>query len=543
MTEPMLEERLKALCMDSGGAREADLDIDLAKIRAAQRKNWDPVLLTWFTDHTPEGHSRRIIGLLGRAIGTDLLTRDELFVLLAACYLHDLGMQVGKVDGRGLDAMRSSDWNHVRRRHPRQSRELIVDRTLVHERDQYEIGLPSSSPFLEAISIVAESHGSEFFDDAIAELRTRDLRPSNESLRLEGVAALLLMGDELDLHKTRVDDLWREDFADLSSIGQLHYHLHHYISVVDIRHGVPSNRRQIRLRFSLPEDSGEDVDSLQEWLGRRLLKQIARTNPILQEQFDGRLEWSDMLEFETEMVRGPVYRPLPQAAREHLQVELTQERLVARTEVRDWIKDAVRLRSNQLGIIGLRGDDKTDLSYLLHWTLALGRAESVVLLHVDFTQRVGHDVRDLSELVSDALSGLYPNEPAPQGDAADLVEVLLDAVAAGKMALVLQAPSRATDESRAWCRELLDRLSERGSGFALVIDDRELDLPDVARARRIKLFKHKHVSSHLHRVLGLPSEVADREAERLMRLTDGAPGAIVYDMLCRVKQAIVQETI
>jgi len=166
-----LEALLKGLCHDTGGTRESDLDQDLRRVRNAQAVNWKKILLTWFTDHTPEGHSRRIIELMGQAIADDeLLTREELFVLLAACYLHDLGMQDAIIDGRNIEVMDSSDWELVRERHPERSEQLIINRTLARLRDEYEIGLPQNSDLLEPIGLVARSHGSRYFEAAITEL-------------------------------------------------------------------------------------------------------------------------------------------------------------------------------------------------------------------------------------------------------------------------------------------------------------------------------------------------------------------------------------
>jgi hypothetical protein len=316
--ELTLETRLRELCFVDN-ERDTSLDTELVRIRNAQAGNWSPVILTWFTDHSSEGHSRRIIDLLGRAFdGDDLLTRHELFVLLASCYLHDLGMQDAQIDGRGIEEMTSHDWDLVRERHPEWSRKLIVGRTLARLRDQFDIGLPQNSEFLEPIAIVAESHGSRFFDDAIAELRRRDFRPGNEPARLAAVAALLMMGDELDLHRARVDDAWPVDTINLSPVGQLHFWLHHFVTKVDFERGTPTSIRNIVLRLSFPETHEQYPADIEEWLVRRLLRQIRRTNTVLREELDGRFTWGTKVVLDREYVPGEVYRRLPRAAQRTL---------------------------------------------------------------------------------------------------------------------------------------------------------------------------------------------------------------------------------
>lgn len=55
-----------------------------------------------FTDHKPDGHSERIIRILNDLCSEMMEMKDkklnvqEIFVLLASAYVHDVGMQYGK---------------------------------------------------------------------------------------------------------------------------------------------------------------------------------------------------------------------------------------------------------------------------------------------------------------------------------------------------------------------------------------------------------------------------------------------------------------
>jgi hypothetical protein len=550
-----LEDRLNRLCLDDSGERCAALDQDLARIRDAQRQNWTPILLTWFTDHTSEGHSRRIIELLGRAIGEeDLLTRNELFVLLAACYLHDLGMQDAKIDGRGIETMGSEAWNLIRERHPSRSRQLIIDRTLARLRDQFAIGLPPESDFLEPIALVAESHGSKFFEADIAELRERDFRPGNETARLAGVAALLLLGDELDLHRGRVDGSWPRDMFDLSAVGQLHFHLHHYVSRLDITRAAPSRQRRVSLRFTFPEDSDGYRAELKEWLARRLLRQIRRAAPVLQEEFDGALQWDDRLDIADEVTTGPIVRQLPGPAARHLAATVAGERLVDRAEIRSEITDGLAGLDTKPTIVGLRTGARSDHAYLLSWTIALAWERPVIPLYLDFTMGAGHDLLDLPEAVRSVLEAHEPrladlatDQPAHVFDIGDvrgattpdeLANSLVTAVTRGEVILMLQGVSKTADDVREWCSALLERVQQGPRGFVLVVDTAKLELPSHSKLHRLNAYREKQIAAHLRDCLGYPAGDASREAEAVFQLGSGAPVPTLLDMLRRVTHSV-----
>src|SRR5437764_14256194 len=71
-----------------------------ADIEAGAAKIWAQPQAPWFTDHTTS-HSRRIGSSIEQILlGTPLpqwfdpLSREELLILIGACYLHDIGMQM-----------------------------------------------------------------------------------------------------------------------------------------------------------------------------------------------------------------------------------------------------------------------------------------------------------------------------------------------------------------------------------------------------------------------------------------------------------------
>lgn len=551
MTHLRLETLLNQLCHDTAGKREADLDLQLLRIRDAQAVNWKKVVLTWFTDHTPEGHSRRIIELLGQALDDDeLLTREELFVLLAACYLHDLGMQDAIIDGRNIEDMDSSAWQLVRERHPERSEQLIINRTLARLRDEYEIGLPQNSDLLEPIGLVARSHGSRYFEAAVIELEERDFRPSNRPARLGGVAALLLMGDELDLHRVRVDNDWPAEMFELSAVGQLHFHLHSYITRIEFLRGVPTSTRRISLGFTFPAGAENYPALLQEHLARRLLKQIRRTNPVLVRAFDGALTWDDTLAFAAQESSTGAYRELPVPARHQLDLEIATERLVDRKGVRDDLEDALANRLQRSTVVGIKDSPDADTGYVLRWVIALARATGVLPLHLDFSIVAGHDLNDLSEVVMEVVDAalaefeaehrLHESEDIQRllgTEEQQLIDDVAQAVAGGDILLVLQGLTNASQKVTEWAAELLDQIDGATAGVAVIID-RAPALPADARTHSLLNLTQTDISAHLTNVLGYPQPTAEAEATAIFGLGAGMPARVAHEMLQRVTQHV-----
>ncbi|MDP3183069.1 MAG: hypothetical protein Q8M54_09685, partial [Desulfobaccales bacterium] len=86
-----LEQKLKESSCD-------ELWKDLQQIKGAAQQIWQTPKLRWYPDHGLR-HSHRIIELIGQIVeplyrrNPDYFLPEELFVLLASCYLHDIGMQ------------------------------------------------------------------------------------------------------------------------------------------------------------------------------------------------------------------------------------------------------------------------------------------------------------------------------------------------------------------------------------------------------------------------------------------------------------------
>ena len=175
---------------------DADQLRGLENVRAAAARVWSRPLHRYYTDHTT-AHSERVIalldGLTAGVMATDKrLSPTEVYVLLAAAHLHDIGMQNEKFAGGDLE--------EIRAHHHEQTAEMIY---AVFEDPAAAFSLPlTGDPALaEAVALVAKGHrrvdlaGAEY--DSFAH--------GAETLRLRLLAALLRFADELDIDHRRVD--------------------------------------------------------------------------------------------------------------------------------------------------------------------------------------------------------------------------------------------------------------------------------------------------------------------------------------------------
>ena len=198
-----LERHLEELCE----IHQLVLDLcgRLDRVRSSAKAIWTNQRLMWFTDHRASTHSVNIIVHLASVLArlqktSQALTPHELYVLLAACYLHDIGMQDYRTDGgRGVEDFKDEDYMRIRRNHAQRSKELIIRRTLRRGRDDFRIDLDDDD-YLVPIGLVS---GRTWFLLLPAERSrswgARHDSPGNEPLRGGLLASLLLMGDELDL--------------------------------------------------------------------------------------------------------------------------------------------------------------------------------------------------------------------------------------------------------------------------------------------------------------------------------------------------------
>jgi hypothetical protein len=120
------------------------------------------------------------------------LAPTEVFVLLSAAYLHDIGMQNEK--------FAEGDFDEIRAHHNEQTAEMIY-KIFEDPANAFAIPLARDPGLVEAVALVAQGHrqvdlNAEGYDPLVQ---------GNETLRLRLLAALLRLGDELDIDYRRAD--------------------------------------------------------------------------------------------------------------------------------------------------------------------------------------------------------------------------------------------------------------------------------------------------------------------------------------------------
>lgn len=224
---------------------DADQRRALENVRAAVDRIWSRPLRRYFTDHAVS-HSERVIALLdgltaGMMATEKHLSPTEVFILLAAAYLHDVGMQNEKFAGGDLD--------EIRAHHNEQTAEMIY---AVFEDPAHAFPIPIARDpgIVEAVALVAKGHRK-------ADLHGEEYDPlvhGGETMRLRLLAALLRFGDELDIDHRRVD-IEQMKLLALPVESQLHWWKCHYVS------GVGIVDEYIRIAYRFPQDR-PDYESL-----------------------------------------------------------------------------------------------------------------------------------------------------------------------------------------------------------------------------------------------------------------------------------------
>ncbi|MCI5163926.1 MAG: hypothetical protein D3917_18305, partial [Candidatus Electrothrix sp. AX5] len=245
-------------------------------IKRAAEDIWKEARLGWFTNHGV-AHSQTIVRLLDQLCG-DLLTDeqpsglrpDEVFLLLAAAWLHDIGMQdLSGLNDKSVDQLTDIEWEIVRKRHPIRAKEII---------EASAPGSPHPNPFLATLkldrnvciplSLICMGHGSSYYKEAVTRLarRTFDISGQGEPVRCILLTSLLLLADELDLHNRRVK---RPNNYPLSKISELHYFRHHFVDYVKVDK-LNQVEKQIQLTLALPVPTEELhkgwAQDLQDWI-------------------------------------------------------------------------------------------------------------------------------------------------------------------------------------------------------------------------------------------------------------------------------------
>jgi hypothetical protein len=228
-------------------ALEADQRRALENVRAVAARIWAHPLHRTCADHGVS-HSERVIALLGGLtagmMATDKrLSAAEVWVLLAAAYLHNIGMQ--------HNTFAESSFEEVRLEYGERTAEMIFA-VFKDPKEAFPISLADDPAICEAVALVARGQGqvnllSDEYDDLVS---------GGGNLRLRLLAALLRFADALDIDHRRVD-LERMKLVTLPAESRLRWWKCHYVGGVRI-----DDNEYIRIQYRFPSEKAADYERL-----------------------------------------------------------------------------------------------------------------------------------------------------------------------------------------------------------------------------------------------------------------------------------------
>src|SRR5581483_9067908 len=480
------------------------------------------------------GHSDSLVRLVGESIAhlqatPARLDCHELFVLLAACYVHDVGMQAMPVE-KALDELTPSDHDTIRREHPSVGRTLIVSRTLARDRDQFDLGLHDDE-FLAPIALVSEAHGTETYASAVAALIETRPQPGGVPLRGDLLGALLLMADELDLQRARATF---PNEAKLSTVSMVHHFLNHYVSGVHVCDASVPTTRRISIDFLFPEDSQPFRNDVRELIVKKLLRQSRLTNPVIARRTDGQMQWDTRVAtHETLDVAGQLRHPTPEVW-QHMRRSVVEGRLIGRRELLKDIKKVIDassdLTSTSAEIVMSEGSEE-ETSLLIEWLQLNAAIQRRPFVHVaPDVLPAGHGPHGVLALVARQLGCINVRSHEDLTDALAMLSPLplfvIEAVGQVKPTLAgLKKLVNAAARSAAPCVAL----SSRPSCGLPVIEFAPLGASEIAE--------------HLVSAQGHTTEGANEEAKVLYLASGGRPGPIIAALHAEFEQAIVHQAL
>lgn len=203
---------------------------------------WNDTLLQHYTKHGID-HSSRIVKNLGKLLEdfpTLSLNELERFILLAAIFLHDIGMQLPEYADLPIKSEYSMDeCEIIRENHHLASYKAIMDS--IKPNAKFSLGLERCKEYANYIASLCKYH---------RELKITDLKDTSiagNQLKLNLLGALLRLGDELDTDYQRVD-MKILNRKDIPTESKFYWWSHYYVKSVSIEKG------HIKLLFWFPDE-------------------------------------------------------------------------------------------------------------------------------------------------------------------------------------------------------------------------------------------------------------------------------------------------
>jgi len=521
-----------------GKLRDARLSTPLTLITEAVQAIWAsdaPRIVQGFTDHGVE-HSNRVAGWAGLLLakaedpGYRTLSPDELFLLLAGAYLHDIGMQADVKSHPGIREAAEALGAHfdssfdisspnnyspeeqgaIRKNH----QYLTAARIQLAKRPP---GGGTGTKLERAIGRVDDSLIQDLMDvckyHSTLEIATCPLFGKNDhGIRLQMVAALLRLSDELDVNSRRVDIDTVKNFG-MSPENALYWYLHKWTHINLIGTG-------IRITVGLhPEDMPLVGAAVQECY---IDKFAGKNEPLL--EILQAYQIPIIIDNLSKVQEDPIAERLPKEIIDALQNMAHSWDKLPNDVVREFVNDFTPpLGSQHFGrqdlletlqkemqahsgsvvcVHAAAGEGKSTLFWQLHATLAAEPnpyAGAKVVLHWRFSSPASNAVvgQTVSDFLEKAITILGAQPPTGESDDFARASLLLDLVNRHKPLLILEGidallePTAPHSIANQVMRHFIRTIASRGlrqGGLVLLGSTQPIsDLEYFAHGRNISL--------------------------------------------------------
>lgn len=271
----------KRILYNELNANRPDLASEFNNIYAAAASIWENHDLQ-FTDHGKvhmDQVEENLDNLTKPLMGTEhALKMEEIFVLLSASCLHDIGMQLAdKPDARARHAQYAFDLiKNSAVRSVDKNREVILDIKDDNSRD--------------AIAELARAHWTEF----ALNLAPEDAIRGNKTGRLRLLGLLLAMADLLDISPVRARYFRSvHKLYTLKPLSELHQKMHGLVKYFKIETVNPTGELKFTLNWKNNNDVVDIVHDMAGWLMKWFNSQWRQLSGALKSESNGLIRWTE----------------------------------------------------------------------------------------------------------------------------------------------------------------------------------------------------------------------------------------------------------
>lgn len=365
---------------------DKNLADQLDKLYEVALEIWQEQHLRSFTTHGKDHISQVEANLDALTRPLDSTTRglkaEEIYVLLAACYLHDIGMQLGVPDAREEHAQYSCDL-------------ILHSYDSTGRRLHVQLPIPDEGA-REAIAQIARAHWVSY----ALKLEEVDVLHGAQKGRLRLLGALLAMADLLDLSPVRARYFrTTHRLYDLGPVSELHQKTHKLVRWCGVKASdgdVPGD-----LSFTVEwRNNGKEAQTISDWVLHWFTSQWRQLQPVLHRESGGLIRWASPY-WAKAIFKPPIGPPveLSQAARHVLEAERSEQRRIDRNEFCQIFLEAIRSGKNALFCLPMTAEG--DGTFLSKWcSFQPYKIEGVRVARIDVRKSSAPDAASLvAELV------------------------------------------------------------------------------------------------------------------------------------------------